>query len=514
VTGDNASARRWGALALVLVLALAAATIGGHGRANSAQSTLTWKACGGGFDCTTVTVPVDYASPGADTLDLAVVRRKARDPAKRIGVLLMNPGGPGGSAVGYVRSVAAHLAPEIRDRFDIIGFDPRGVGDSSSLVCHANLQTLFGLDGDPDDAGEWAAIDSAARTFADGCARKYASLLPHIGTRNVARDMDQVRAALGEQQITYVGLSYGTTIGAVYADMFPDRVRAMVLDGAYDFYSVSGEEGLRLQSAAFERALDAYLADCRATKCPLANGGADPRLTLDDLLARIDAHPLPSRSADRPARIGEAETALTMALYNQSFWGNLSSALERALAGDGSLLVFLADAYLDREGDDYSNQTEIYVGVSCLDYAWPRSLAEFQALAPRHRAASPHFGVANLLTSALACAYWSAPSQPLTAPVAAAAPPIVVVATTNDPATPYDQGVAVSKQLRTGILLTHVGEGHTVYGNGNPCVDRTVNAYLTQLKTFAAGSICTDDISALLPPLLQRAFVPQVRREP
>lgn len=488
------------ALALFVVLAAVVGLAPRPETTASAEVTLVWAPCDGRFECATLPVPLDYGNPAGRTITIGVVRQKASDPARRIGVLLVNPGGPGASAVNLAEGLGSSLAPDVRARFDIIGFDPRGVGRSSAVVCHDNLQAFIAADPNPDTPAEWDALDRVAKEFAGGCAARAGDILPFLGTASVARDMERVRIALGEEKLNYLGFSYGTTLGAVYADLFPGRVRAMVLDGAYRYYDIPGEEGLRLQSVGFEHALDAYVADCVARNCLLAQRG-DPAAAVDELLARTEVASIPSRSADRPAGRGEAGLGISYALYLQAFWPSLTFAVDTGLNGDGSALVRLADAYLGRLGDgSYPNGQEIYTAVSCLDYAWPTSLAAFQAIAPEHAAAAPHFGVQNLLQSALPCGYWPAPPQPLATPTAAGAPPILVVATTNDPATPYEQGVAVSEQLSSGFLLTHVGEGHTVYGSGNRCVDGTVNAYLLALTTFATGSRCLAGDAVLAPP--------------
>lgn len=492
---------RFAGLAAVAVLgAVAFAAQPGPETVSAAPAALTWTKCDDGFECATLKVPLDYANATGPQIELGLVRLKSTDPAKRIGSLMMNPGGPGASAIDLVEGLGPAMSPDMRGKFDIVGFDPRGVGRSTPVVCHDTLQSYFAADPSPETPAQWTAIDREARVFADNCKTRAGNLLPHIGTRNVARDMDQVRIALGDEKTNYLGFSYGTTIGAVYADMFPSKVRAMVLDGAYNFYSLPGDEGLRLQSIGFENAFKAYAADCAAKSCALAKRG-DPVKVVEDLLAKAKSAPIPAPGADRPAGPGEAGLGVSLALYAESLWPRLTSAVEAGLKGDGTQLVRLADIYLGRNPDGtYPNQQEIYVGVSCLDATWPTKLEDFQALAARHRASAPHFGVPNLLESALPCAYWPTPPQPLKAPVAHGAPPILVVATTNDPATPYDQGVAVSKQLETGFLLTHVGEGHTVYGQGNICVDDVVDQYFLALKTIASGSSCNDTDPTPLPP--------------
>jgi len=458
---------------------------------------LQWTACDGGYQCATLSVPLDYANAASGAISLGIVRRTASDPARRIGVLFMNPGGPGGSAVELVERIS--LPGEVMARFDLIGVDPRGVGRTEPISCHSTMQAYFAADPSPDTEAEWLALEQAAAAFTAECTANHAALLPHVGTRNVARDMERVRIALGEERISYLGYSYGTTLGAVYADMFPGRLRAMVLDGAYDFFSFTGDEQLRRQSVGFEGALDAFLANCTGT-CPLARGGS-PRSQLDLLLARVEQSPIPAPGADRPLGPGEANVGISLGLYSRGYWPMLATAVSNALAGDGTLLVAMADIYLNREPDgSYPGANDVYIAVSCLDYAWPSTTAAFRPLAAQAIASAPHFGAPNLLQSALPCANWPAPSEPLTPPHAEGAPPILVIATTNDPATPYAEGVRHANQLATGVLLTHVGEGHTVYGHGNSCIDSVVNAYLVSLTVPADGASCEPGRSTPTPP--------------
>ncbi|MEP7215231.1 MAG: alpha/beta fold hydrolase, partial [Anaerolineaceae bacterium] len=273
--------------ALVTVIAFAAVGVSGRPQpAGASAAAINWQSCGGSFECATLKVPVDYANPGGKTLDLALLKQPARDPSKRIGTLMANPGGPGASAIDFVRSWSSVLSKDVRDRFDIVTFDPRGVGQSSPIVCHDDLQKLVALDPSPDTAAEWDGVKAESKVFADAGAKKYGDLLSAVGTKNVARDMDTIRVALGEERLTYVGYSYGTVIGSVYADMYPTHVRAFVLDGAVDL-SLGFEETVGTQAVGFERALAAYEADCDQKKCAAAPNGNTAKV-IDDLLAKVD----------------------------------------------------------------------------------------------------------------------------------------------------------------------------------------------------------------------------------
>lgn len=471
---------------------MAPSTTGGAPAALAAPAagTLSWSDCGNGFQCSTLSVPVDYQNPNGPKIDLALQRLPARNPATRIGSLLVNPGGPGGSAIEFLRSWAGAVNRNLRDRFDLVAFDPRGVGESSPIICHDTLQAWIAVDPTPDNAQEWQQANDAAKKFVDDCVKKYASVLPYLGTNNVARDMETVRKALGEDKLTYVGYSYGTEIGQVYADMYPDRVRAFVLDGAVDV-SLGFEESNRLQMVGFERAYQSYLADCKTKKCGLTKNG-DPGKAVDDLLAKVETTPLRAPSADRPAGPGETLLAIISALYSKYSWSQLTNALLLAINnGDGSQLVALADDYLQRNPDGtYPNLIEANLAVNFDDQTCPRDPRVYEQLAVEWAKSSPHFG-ASAASSGVACAYWPFKADPVQVPKAHGAPPIVVISTTNDPATPYENGVALAKQLESGRLLIHRGEGHAVYVlGGDSCIDNAVNDYLLNLKVPAEGASC------------------------
>ena len=456
----------------------------------TAAGSISWSDCGNGFQCGKLTVPIDYQNPNGAKIDLALQRLPARNPSSRIGSLLVNPGGPGGSAIDFLRSWGQAVSRNIRDRFDLVAFDPRGVGQSAPIVCHDTLQALVAVDPTPDTPQEWQQADDAAKKFDGDCQKKYASFLPFVGTKNVARDMESVRLALGEDKLTYVGYSYGTEIGQVYADMYPDRVRAFVLDGAIDV-SLGFQESSRLQMVGFERAFQSYLADCRQKQCGLAKNG-DPEQAVDALLAKVDQKPLPAAGADRPAGPGETLLGIIAALYSKFTWTQLTNALLQAINnGDGTQLVNLADEYLERRPDgSYPNLIEANLAVNYVDQVCPKDPKVYEQLAVEWAKSSPHFG-ASAASSGVTCAFWQAKPDPVTVPKAHGAPPIVVISTTNDPATPYEEGVALSKQLESGRLLIHRGEGHAVYVlGGDQCIDTAVNNYLLNLAAPESGTTC------------------------
>jgi pimeloyl-ACP methyl ester carboxylesterase len=477
-------------LAVLVLLGPSTASAAPSAPAFAAAGTISWSDCGNGFQCGTLTVPIDYQNPNGAKIDLALQRLPARTPAARIGSLLVNPGGPGGSAIGFLRSWGQAVSRNLRDRFDLVAFDPRGVGQSAPIVCHDTLQAFVAVAPNPHNAQEWQQVDDAAKKFVDDCQKKFASFLPFVGTKNVARDMESVRQALGEDKLTYVGYSYGTEIGQVYADMYPDHVRAFVLDGAIDV-SLGFDESNRLQMVGFERAFQSYLDDCRQKQCGLAKNG-DPQQAVDALLAKVDQKPLPAAGADRPAGPGETLLGIIAALYSKLSWPQLTNALLQAINnGDGTQMVNLADDYLERNSDgSYPNLIEANMAVNYVDQACPKDPKAYEQFAVDWAKSSPHFG-ASAASSGVTCAYWQAKADPVTVPKAHGAPPIVVISTTNDPATPYEEGVALAKELESGRLLIHRGEGHAVYVlGGDQCIDSAVNDYLLNLNAPASGTSC------------------------
>ena len=327
-----------------------------------------------------------------------------------------------------------------------------------------------------------------SRAFVDECAKKYADLLPHLGTANVARDVDRIRAALGDPKISFVGYSYGTSIGQQYAKEFPTHLRALILDGVVD-PSVDGLTAAADQAAGFERALDAYIGDCDARNC--IPGGA--RAAIDRVVADAEKAPIPATGADRPVTPGVVNVALGYALYSDFLWADLTDALRSALRNDGTDLVQLADGYLQRDSDGtYGGLFEIYFAVGCLDAKWPRNPDTVFAAAKRAAKSSPNFGEA-IVNDYVRCALWPTPPQPLT-PVPSGIhelPPVLVISTTGDPATPYENGVHVAKQIPGARLVTHRGEGHTVFMQGtSSCVDDLGVDYLLTAEVPSEDVTC------------------------
>jgi pimeloyl-ACP methyl ester carboxylesterase len=478
----------------VLTLAFIPPAIAGAGSARAQPDDgIGFEDCGNGWECGTLTVPLDYDDPTGETIEIAVSRLSADDSDERAGILMANPGGPGAGGISFARGWARLLDDDIRDRFDVVAFDPRGTGGSAPVDCDDHLVDLFGVDQSPDSPAEFDTLLQLHEDYATACREQYGDVLDHLGTRNVARDMDAIRAALGEQQVNYVGYSYGTRIGSVYAELFPERVRAFVLDGAVDNALTNSEAGLE-QAAGFELAFRNFLESCERRGCSLADDGA-PADAVAALLAKAEQEPIPAPGASRPARPGEVMLGIVLGLYDELTWSLLESALDGALDGDASRLVLLADTYLAVAS------TAVLNAVNCTDS--PASLdpvdsyAEYLEALPAYEAAAPLFGPTVVVDS---CQFWAAGADPVGVPDAAGAPPILVIGTTGDPATPYQWAEALAAQLDSGVLLRHEGEGHTVYGaGGSECVDDLVNGYLVDLAVPVSGTSCTGDDDPVVP---------------
>ena len=455
---------------------------------------LRWASCDKVFQCTRLLVPFDYSRPAGHRFSLPVIKLPASNPAKRIGALLVNPGGPGASGVGYALQARSEIAAPVRARFDIVGFDPRGVGSSvPALHCLAGsqLDTYFATNDMPATAAQLATVVSESKLFARGCARESAALLPYVGTRDAARDMDVLRAALGDAKLTYLGKSYGTYLGTWYAQLFPSHVRALVLDGAID-PGISSLSMNVAQARGFEVALRAFVADCVAQAgCPLGRGSVAAGLArIQGLVSRATAHPLRNDLDSQPADGAMLLNGIATALYSQGYWPTLREALAAAFRGDGTVLVELANALYERSSSgQYSNLADANTAVNCLDRPWPAGLAAWRAAAAAAARAAPLFG-APIMWGSLPCAFWPVrPALPVSIR-AAGAPPILVVGNKNDPATPYRWAQALSRDLASGVLLGWDGNGHTAYMMGSPCVDSIVNRYLISLTVPRNGTVC------------------------
>lgn len=468
---------------------------------------LDWHSCGkgdsvaqadGAYECATVMVPLDYDQPEGTTIQVALKKRPATREA--IGTLLVNPGGPGGSGVELVDSVDGYFSSALLDAYDVVGFDPRGVGASTAVDCLTDAERDAYRAGtgeddltdlDPEQAR--AQVVAQARDLASRCAAhtEVAGLLDHIDTVSAARDLDVVRAAVGDERLTYLGYSYGTYLGATYADLFPGNVGRMVLDGAIDPELTSGElaEG---QAKGFESALRTYVAQCLdGDGCPLS-GSVDEGVTqVQDFLARAATSPVPTSDPDRPLTGDLATSAVIGVLYQDESWPTLTQGLNQAmLQNDGSVLLYIADVFASRNSDGtYSgNGDEVINAINCLDYPVTGDTQQWDDQAARLEQDAPSFG-ASLAYADLYCQAWGHPSHREHRPISAqGSPTILVVGTTGDPATPYEWSQALASQLADARLVTWEGNGHTAYGRSDGCVTQAVDSYLL------AGTVPEEDL--------------------
>lgn len=455
---------------------------------------LVWSSCGPN-QCAKLTVPIDYFHPEGATLKLALLRAPAKSPSRRIGSLVVNPGGPGGSGIDYGAAADFIVTKPVRAAYDIVGFDPRGVGSSSPIECldDRELDAFLGFDPTPDDLAEERLFAESAKVFADKCKSKAGPLLGHVSTIEAARDMDVLRAALGETRLDYLGKSYGTFLGATYADLFPTKVGRFVLDGAVDPNLTSSQvnEG---QAVGFETATRAYVQDCvRRGDCPLGGSLDSGMARLRDFLRELDRRPL---SLDDPYVKGLTEgwgsLGIAVAMYDQGRWSELTAALRSAFAGNGDPLMTLAEGYADRssQGSYTGNLMQVIYAVNCLDRSESRELAHFESEVRSLGAKAPTWGP-FLAWSTMPCGYWPAPANNAPKVVrASGSGPIVVVGTTRDPATPYKWAQGLASGLENGYLITFDGDGHTAYTRSNSCVNDAVDAYLLKARVPTAGLRC------------------------
>ncbi|MEV0846442.1 alpha/beta hydrolase [Streptomyces sp. NPDC049954] len=451
-----------------------------------------------GFQCATLKAPLDYAHPARGRVELAVARKRATGPGERLGSLLVNPGGPGGSAVDYLTAYAGEHYPEkVRARYDMVAVDPRGVARSTPVTCLDGPRTerWTRTDLTPDDQADKDELVRSFKDYAAACAEHSGKVLGHVSTTDSARDMDLLRSALGDRRLNYVGASYGTFLGATYAGLFPGRSGRLVLDGATD----PSLDALRVnldQTAGFETAFRSFAEDC-ATRadCPLGRGGPEAAgRRLKAFFDRLDEKPLHTSQTGRDLSEAQGTTGVIAAMYNEAAWPLLRKALTRAVGhGDGSTLLTMSDAYYERDDKGaYSNLMAANAAVNCLDlppaFSGPEAV---EAALPDFEKASPAFGE-SMAWAALNCTYWpvraTGKSQRITAQ---GAPPILVVGTTRDPATPYRWARSLAAQLGSGVLLTYEGDGHTAYGRGSTCVDTHVTTYLLTGRAPQQNTRCS-----------------------
>ncbi|HKT57951.1 MAG TPA: alpha/beta hydrolase [Microbacterium sp.] len=457
--------------------------------------TVVWRACNGGDECSRISVPLDWNAPSRGKAQLAVIRHRATDGSAQ-GALLVNPGGPGASGVQLIRdSVEYAVGSDLEKHYDVIGFDPRGVGGSTPAVrCYDATDMdsfLFDLPTQKRNTPAWVAEElSNFKQFGQACDRNSAGILSHIDTVSAARDMDVIRAVLGQKKLDYLGYSYGTFLGATYAGLYPNRVGHMVLDGALD-PSVSALDVSVAQGIGFESALKAYMAYCLRQKgCPFTGTVADGMSDLGAMLAQVDADPLPN-SDGRQLGADSLMTAIVSALYAQSSWKYLTQALDGVANGDPSIAFQLADFYYNRVDGRYEdNSFEAFNAYNCMDYPSGETAGQIaaaqQQLKQKAPTIAPYWSV-----QVDTCAEWPVKTAVTRQQIhASGAGPIVVIGTSNDPATPYAWAKSLASQLDSGVLITRIGQGHTGFNKGNSCVDDAVNGYFLNGTTPQNGLVC------------------------
>jgi len=443
---------------------------------------LAWSKCGRN-QCARLMVPIDYSHPDGDTVKLFVLRVAAKDPSERIGSLLVNPGGPGSSAADYATFADFIVTKPVRAAYDIVGLDPRGVGKSSPIKCLSDreLESYLGSDPTPDDKAEEQQLADTAKAFADKCKANGGPLLAHVSTIEAAKDMDVLRAALGETKLDYLGQSYGTFLGATYADLFPTKVGKFVLDGAVD-PNLTWTQSNEGQAVGFETATRAYVQDCvRKGGCPLGDSLESGMQRLRDFLKALDAKPLPLDDPYVNALTeGWGSVGIATAMYEERLWGQLTAALRDAFGGSGDGLMSLAGLYAHRneEGKYSDNLLQVIFPVNCLDRSGSRDLSQYVSDQQTLSVKAPTWGP-FLAWGSMPCGFWPVPPNNAPKKISAAGTgPIVVVGTTRDPATPYKWAQSLAAQLENGHLVSYDGDGHAAYMRSNSCVNDAVDSYL------------------------------------
>jgi pimeloyl-ACP methyl ester carboxylesterase len=463
------------------------------GLAEFYSQALDWEICPSGDDeCATLTVPLDYQQPDGETIDLAVLKVPAEDQDARLGSMVVDPGGPGAPATTYASD--GGWGDALTEHYDIVGMDPRGVGESDPVDClpDQELDAYLATDPDPDSPDEVATFQAENEKFAAGCEANSGARAAHVSTIEAARDMDVLRAALGDATLTYFGASYGTKLGATYAEFFPDRVGRLVLDGAVD-PTLTLMQATTTQAKGFETALRAYVQNCLDEEdCFLGDSLEAGLDRISTFLDDVDQTPLTTQFGDRELTEGLAYYGIVAALYSRDSWVYLDQGLQLALEGDGSILALLADSYAsrDQDGTYLNNILEAFPTISCLDDPTSVPFDEVPDLIPELEQASPTFG-RTFAWGLTVCAGFTARSTEQPRPLrAAGAPPIVVIGTTRDPATPFEEAVALAYQLESGVLVSRDGDGHTGYNSGNDCVDGAVEDYLVEGTVPEDGLEC------------------------
>ena len=454
--------------------------------------TIAWKPCPDapieGLKCARFSVPFDYKNPSIGHFSLKLVKRPASDPKRRIGSMLVNPGGPGFGGSYLPESASSYFSSELIDRFDIVGWDPRGTGESTPFVdCVDSYDEYFTVDPTPENDAQRQALIDASKKFDEACGAKSGKILPYISTNNTARDMDMIRAALGEQKITYFGFSYGSELGATWATMYPSTVRAAVLDGAADPNADYMEGGLQ-QAAGFEKELTVFLARCSADpNCDFHNAGKSEE-AFDALMIQLDKKPLTVSAKRAKVNQAVAYTAVSDAMYSSNIWIELEIALHKAQMGDGNGLLALYDSYYQRTPDGkYGNELEAFNAIYCLDDPGPTTVEETDSYVPAFKKAAPRIWPG--FTGGYGCVFWPAKPDLRIKITGKGAGPIVVVGTTGDAATPLASSRKMEAALEDGRLIVVTANRHTGYGENN-CVTSSVDNYLITTKVTFREKAC------------------------
>ena len=456
---------------------------------------LAWATCYESFECTDLLVPVDYADLTVGTFKIAVLRYKAQDQAKRIGSLIVNPGGPGGSGVDYAYNAEYVFDPDVLDRYDIVGFDPRGVNRSAPIECLTDEETdaNYASDAKPDTQEELDKAIADSKDFINKC-QDANEFLSHYSTAEAARDMDILRSALGDKKLNFFGKSYGTYLGTLYAQFFPEKVGRMVLDGALD-PNISVLDQNISQAVGFDKALDAFLADCaKQDDCPLPKNKQEATAKIIALLTSSATTPLPRKTKvendERTATESLIVLGTASALYDDvDGWPKLRTAFLEGQQGYGDTFLDLADQYSGRSSDGtyMSNELDSGAIIDCLDWPDTRSVEKTKADAKRFTDAAPVFGPYLAYTN-ISCKYLTPPTKDkltrstnkITSIKTAS---VIVIGTTRDPATPYEWSVGLHQIFKNSKLISLDADGHTGQGRGSACVDDAVDIYLLQGKT-------------------------------
>jgi pimeloyl-ACP methyl ester carboxylesterase len=473
------------------------------------QPALVWHDCGGGYECANLEVPRDYRHRHGATFNLGIIRLPAQ--CERLGALFVNFGGPGGDAVDTIHAIGGALFGAVNDHFDIVGVDPRGVTETQpSVDCHANQETQgiysqpfvtpFNLDKN--------ALIAKDRQYIQQCIDQNGTdVLRYLSTENTARDMDQVRAAMGDSRLNYFGFSYGTFLGSTYASLFPNRYRAMVLDGPLDLnaYANLPMENLREQSDGFEHALARFFQACAAHQDICQFGGEDPADAFEQLVQSAYQNPLPAGGSDpRPVDGDDMIAGAVLAMYAKQLWPFLVQALQEAHNGDGTTFRLLADFFYGRNDDgSYSPGGDRYFLITAADQLYAKIHGH------NNHGAELYFDAGNHSWGLFPHAWWNEgyvelnyglynvrPNDVYRGPFRASnsSPTVLEVATTYDPATPYRGALRTAATLGNDRLLTMRGDGHTAYGGNSQCIDAAVNAYIEDLTLPPVGTVCDQQV--------------------